>query len=97
MAGRRRTRESREALVVRHQRRKESLTRQLTAAACPADRVAVAANYLRGALARLGASKAANDLAKEDADAVARDAQEYLVALGDQVWQAAITRRRSRV
>lgn len=93
MAGRRSMRATSEVLVVRHQRRKEALTRQLADAASPADRVAVAAAYLRGALARL--SKA-DDWAKADADAAARDVQEQLVAIGDQAWQTAITRRRSR-
>jgi hypothetical protein len=90
MAGRRNKRDMREALVARHQRRSAELQQELTkAAGHPGQQVYVAAQYLRGAIARTTRDVPAQ------AAAAGREAAALLEQLGDQLFRSAIEKRRS--
>jgi len=91
MAGRRRQRQTREVLVARREARAAALTARLTdAAGQPTRQVSVAADYLRGAIARTGRDVPA------EATAAAREAVRVLTELADQLFDAATKKRRSR-
>jgi hypothetical protein len=91
MAGRRKQRQTRQVLVASHDARAAALRERLIlAAASPADQIAVASDYLRGAVARTGRDVPA------EASATARHAVQELTDLGDQLFRTAIEKRRTR-
>ena len=90
MAGRRNSRDAREALVARHRARTAALEQRLAGlAGHPTRQVVAAADYLRGAITRTS-----RDVPVEAA-AAAREAVVVLTELGDQLFRAAIQKRRS--
>jgi hypothetical protein len=91
MAGRRQERQTREVLVASRAARAAAMRERLvTVAGQPTHQIAVAADYLRGAV-----SRTSRDVPAE-ASATARDAVEMLVELGDRLFQLAIDKRRTR-
>jgi hypothetical protein len=88
MAGRRRQRQTDEVMVARHAARTAALRSRLTAVAGhPTRQVSVAADYLRGAIARTNRDVPA------EATAAAREAIRVLTALADDLFDAATKRR----
>ncbi len=91
MAGRRKRRRTRQVLVASHDARAAALCERLVlAAGSPADQVAAASDYLRGAVTRT-----ASDVPAE-ASASARQAVQHLPELGDQLVRTAVEKRRTR-
>lgn len=90
MAGRRRSRDTKEALVSRHAKRRARYQQaRQNAGADPLAQVMAGAEYLRGAVARTRRTVPGN------AAATARAAADHLADLADDLFESAIKERRS--